>query len=36
MGTRSPIQRIYDRHTCLPEMRAAMTNYDQYLAALFR
>lgn len=35
-GTRSPIQRIYDRHTYLPEMRVAMTNYDQYLAALLR
>lgn len=36
MGTRSPIQRIYDRHTYLPEMRAAMANYDQNLATLFR
>ena len=34
-GTRSPIQRIYDRHTYLPEMRAAMSNYDRYLTDLF-
>ena len=34
-GTRSPIQRIYDRHTYLPEMRTAMSNYDRYLPHLF-
>jgi len=34
MGTRSPIQRIYDRHTYLPEMREAMTNYEAYLMRL--
>ena len=30
-GTRSPIQRIYDRHTYLPAMRATMANYETYL-----
>lgn len=35
-GTRSPIQRIYDRHTYLPEMRTAITGYDNYLLALFQ
>jgi integrase len=33
-GTRSPIQRIYDRHTYLPEMRAALERYDDYLGSL--
>ena len=31
LGTRSPIQRIYDRHTYIPEMRAAIKNYEDYL-----
>ncbi len=35
-GTRTSIQRVYDRHTYLPEMRVAMSNYDRYLAELFR
>ena len=30
-GTRSPIQRIYDRHTYLPEMRTAIAKYEAYL-----
>lgn len=34
-GTRSPIQRIYDRHTYFPEMTAAMKRYDEYLTTLF-
>ena len=32
-GTRSPIQRIYDRHTYIPEMRAAIGNYENYLTS---
>lgn len=36
MGTRSPIQRIYDRHTYLPEMRAASANYESNLIRLFK
>lgn len=35
-GTRSPIQRIYDRHTYIPEMRTAMGNYDKHLTALLK
>ena len=34
-GTRTPIQRIYDRHTYIPEMRAAVANYENYLRSLF-
>ena len=34
MGTRSPIQRIYDRHTYIPEMRAAINSYENYLNKL--
>ena len=34
-GTRSPIQRIYDRHTYLPEMHTAITHYEAYLNDLF-
>lgn len=30
-GTRSPIQRVYDRHTYLPEMREAIHRYEDYL-----
>lgn len=33
-GTRSPIQRVYDRHTYLPEMRAALTGYEQHIIGL--
>ena len=33
-GTRSPIQRIYDRHTYLPEMRAAIANYEMHLTKI--
>ena len=35
-GTRSPIQRIYDRHTYLPEMRTAIDNYEKHLATLLK
>ena len=35
-GTRSPIQRIYDRHTYLPEMKAAIGNYESNLAKLIQ
>lgn len=35
-GTRSPIQRVYDRHTYLPEMRAALKNYEAHLASIIR
>ncbi len=33
-GSRSRIQRIYDRHDRLPEMRQALRLYEQHLAAL--
>jgi integrase len=33
-GSRSQIQRIYDRHDRLPEMREALTLYEQHLAAI--
>ena len=33
-GSRSQIQRIYDRHDRLPEMRQAMQLYEKHLAAL--
>lgn len=33
-GTRSPIQRIYDRHTYLPEMRAALVSYESHIVSL--
>ena len=35
-GTRSPIQRIYDRHTYIPEMRVAIDNYDKHLTTLLK
>lgn len=35
-GTRSPLQRIYDRHTYLPEMRTAIAMYESSLTKLFR
>ena len=31
-GTRTPIQRVYDRHTYLPEMRGAINKYTLHLA----
>jgi hypothetical protein len=33
-GSRSPIQRVYDRHDRLPEMREALTLYEKHLAAI--
>ena len=33
-GSRSPIQRVYDRHDRLPEMREALQVYEKHLAAL--
>jgi integrase len=33
-GSRSHIQRIYDRHDRLPEMRAALELYEKHLAAI--
>ena len=33
-GSRSQIQRIYDRHDCLPEMRDALALYERHLAAI--
>lgn len=33
-GSRSPIQRVYDRHDRLPEMREALTLYERHLAAI--
>jgi len=34
-GVRSPIQRIYDRYTYLPEMREAIRRYDAHLGMLY-
>jgi len=33
-GSRSPIQRVYDRHNRLPEMREALKLYEKHLAAI--
>ena len=33
-GSRSPLQRIYDRHDRLPQMRRALEAYEKRLAAL--
>jgi len=33
-GSRSPLQRIYDRHDRLPEMRAAMEKYHAHLSTI--
>jgi integrase len=33
-GSRSPIQRVYDRHDRLPEMREALTFYEKHLSAI--
>mgnify|MGYP000029077142 CR=1 FL=1 len=33
-GSRSQIQRIYDRHDRLPEMRDALALYEKHLAAI--
>lgn len=34
-GTRTPIQRVYDRLTYLPQMRVALANYERHLSELF-
>ena len=33
-GSRSPLQRVYDRYDRLPEMRAAFELYEKHLAAI--
>ena len=33
-GSRSAIQRVYDRHDRLPEMREALELYERHLAAI--
>ncbi len=33
-GSRSPIQRVYDVHDRLPEMREALKRYEKHLAAI--
>lgn len=33
-GSRSQIQRIYDRHDRLPEMKQALELYEKHLAAI--
>jgi integrase len=33
-GSRSPIQRVYDRYDRLPEMRVALKTYEKHLEAL--
>ncbi len=33
-GSRSPLQRVYDRYDRLPEMREALTLYEKHLAAI--
>lgn len=33
-GSRTPIQRVYDRHDRLPEMREALQLYENHLAAV--
>jgi len=33
-GSRSPIQRVYDRYDRLPEMREALTLYEKHLASI--
>lgn len=33
-GTRTPIQRIYDRHNYLPQMKDAIERYDAWLSSL--
>ncbi len=33
-GTLSPVAKIYNRHTYLPEMRTALLNYQQFLETL--
>ena len=35
-GSRSPIQRVYDRHDRLPEMRDALAVYEKHLASLIK
>ena len=33
-GSRTPLQRIYDRHDYLPQMRTALENYEAFLLRL--
>lgn len=33
-GSRTPIQRVYDRHDRLPEMREALREYENHLASV--
>ena len=33
-GSRSPIQRVYDRYDRLPEMREALLLYERHLASI--
>lgn len=33
-GVRTPIQRVYDQHDYLPQMRTALENYEAYLAKI--
>ena len=33
-GSRSPIQRVYDRYDRLPEMREALVTYEKHLQAI--
>ena len=33
-GVRSPLQRIYDRHDYMPQMRRALENYERFLRQL--
>ena len=35
-GTRSPIQRIYDRHTYIPEMKVATAKYEAHLDTILQ
>ena len=34
-GTLSPVAKIYNRHTYLPEMRSSLQNYESHLEKLF-
>ncbi len=33
-GSRSPIQRVYDRHDRLPEMRDALKLFEKHLGSI--
>jgi len=35
-GERTPLQRIYDQHDYLPQMRDALQNYEAYLAKILQ